>query len=36
MDAGDLEVLKEAVVRAARESTDGGLLDLIYRLLTSE
>ena len=35
MDGVDLELLKEAVVMAIQECNEGGLLDLIYKILLS-
>ena len=32
MDAGELELLREAVIKAAAECEDANFLDLIYKL----
>lgn len=36
MDEGDLEVLREAVVKATAACEDRVLLDLIYKILISD
>lgn len=36
MDDDDLEILREAVVKAARECDDGMLLDLICKILITD